>query len=91
MRVVVLGAGSFAGQSLLRLLVTRGDEILAINRSAPQDFHQWPWIEGIDLEKICKWKSLNLINDTEEISNQIRNFRPKYIIDLMGQSMVAPS
>ena len=89
MKVIILGAGSFAGQAIFSSLLERGVSVLGINRSQPCDSSQWPWRENYDPKD--KWFKFNITDSVDEISRIISKEKPNIIIDFMGQGMVAQS
>ena len=89
MKVVILGAGSFAGQALFSYLLKSGVPVIGINRSHPCDSAQWPWRKYYDLKGL--WFQFNLTNSVDAISEIIFKEKPNIIIDFMGQGMVAQS
>ncbi len=89
MKVVILGSGSFAGQTIFSKFLERGYKVIGINRSSPKDIHFWPWVKNFIRKE--NWFEYNLLDDSDKIINVIKKFKPEVIIDLMGQGMVAPS
>ncbi len=89
MRILILGAGSFAGQALFSQYLKRNWNVVGINRSSPKDKYHWQWINNIETE--LKWHCLNINDNSDQIIHLATNFQPEIIIDLMGQGMVAPS
>ena len=45
MKILILGSGSFAGQTLFSNLLNSGYEVIGINRSAPKSPYHWHWIK----------------------------------------------
>ena len=41
--------------------------------------------------KQLKWVTADIVSDTEKLISEINVFKPDYIIDFMGQGMVAQS
>ena len=87
MKVVILGSGSFAGQTIFSKFLERGYKVIGINRSSPKDIHFWPWVKNFIRKE--NWFEYNLLDDSDKIINVIKKFKPEVIIDLMGQGMVA--
>ena len=69
MKIVILGSGSFAGQALLSDHIIKGNQVLAINRSKPNDSIMWPWLKNFSIENACSWKSLNIIDHFRDITH----------------------
>ena len=84
----VLGATSFGGRAAIESLLTEKHEVLAIARRAmpAEPFN----IYNNDSKKL-NWIVADIVLDTKKIISGINNFRPDYIIDFMGQGMVAQS
>lgn len=89
MKLLILGCGSFAGQSLYAYFLKKGYEVFGINRSKPKDSFYWEWMN--DIKKPLNWIQINLHNDTTECLEIIKKISPTHVIDFMGQGMVAPS
>ena len=89
MKFLILGCGSFAGQTLYSDFLKKGYEVYGINRSKPKDSFFWEWRKEINAP--LNWQQFNLYSDTNELINAIKKISPTHIIDFMGQGMVAPS
>lgn len=89
MKILILGAGSFAGQALFSDLRINGYEVIGINRSPIKSKEYWPWIK--DLKDHVDWISFNLNTEPNKFKDLLKSINPTHIIDFMGQGMVAQS
>jgi len=88
-KYLILGSGSFAGQSYFHELLVKNIDVYGINRSYPKPTCMWPWTEKCDLSN--RWFTANLVNDLPLIIDILDQIKPDIILDFMGQGMVAPS
>ena len=91
MKYLILGSGSFAGQLIFAEYLKRNYDVYGFNRSRVKDHYQWPWIKKYKSDLGNRWYEYNLTSDVEEMINHINRLKPNFIIDFMGQGMVAPS
>ncbi|MDA7501558.1 GDP-mannose 4,6-dehydratase [bacterium] len=89
MKFLILGCGSFAGQSVFEHLLSKGEVVYGINRSKPKSAAMWPWIAKENVNDI--WFTQNIVDDLDQIINLVDTLKPNIIIDFMGQGMVAQS
>ena len=91
MKFLILGCGSFAGQTLFADFLkkdTKSMVLTEVNQKIPGIY--WEWI----FKKInhpINWQELNLYTETSQCIEAIKRISPTHIIDFMGQGMVAPS
>lgn len=90
MSYLVLGSNSFAGGSLVDYLLTRGSSVIGISRSKQVSPILQPYYANPNINNL-KFMQLDLNNDFSDLVAIISQFKPKYIIDLAGQGMVAES
>ena len=84
----VLGATSFGGRATIESLLKEKHKVLAIAR---REIPKEPFtISNFDSKKL-NWIVADIVLDTKKIISSINNFKPDYIIDFMGQGMVAQS
>tara|TARA_A100001035_G_scaffold103136_1_gene80755 strand:- start:1166 stop:2155 length:990 start_codon:yes stop_codon:yes gene_type:complete len=91
MKFLILGSGSFAGQIIFSEFLKRKYDVYGFNRSTPKDSYEWPWIEKYRAKLEGRWFQYNLVNDLDSIIKHIAKLKPEFIIDFMGQGMVAQS
>ena len=89
MKFLILGCGSFAGQTLFADFLKKGYQVYGINRSKPKNSFYWEWIKKINHP--LNWQEFNLYSETNQCIEAINKISPTHIIDFMGQGMVAPS
>lgn len=89
MKFLILGCGSFAGQTLFSDFINKGYEVYGINRSKPKNSFYWEWLKEINSP--LNWSQFNLNTNTDELIDTIKKISPTHIIDFMGQGMVAES
>ena len=84
----VMGATSFGGRAVMNSLLTQGHDVLGIGRrNLPIEPFK---ISNKNLSNLS-WIQADLVMDTSKIVTGINAFAPDYIIDFMGQGMVAQS
>ena len=88
-RIVVLGSNSFSGASLISQALEQGNQILGISRSPENKacFLPYKW----SAQDSFQFRQLNLNDNTDEIINEIKNFKTTHIINFAAQAMVAES
>ncbi len=91
MKFLILGCGSFAGQSLFSSFLENEEDVYGINRSSPLDKYHWPWISKYENQLSKRWFQYSLTKSLEEMILKIKEINPDVIIDFMGQGMVAQS
>ncbi len=84
----ILGATSFGGRSCIESLIKEEHEVLAIAR---RELPTEPFSINCMQLKQLKWVTADIVSDTEKLISEINIFKPDYIIDFMGQGMVAQS
>lgn len=89
MKILILGAGSFAGQAIFSDFLKKGYEIFGINRSSPKSQYMWEWVNSFAFEK--RWIQINIYSELENFKEEVKKLKPTHIIDLLGQGMVAQS
>jgi len=84
----ILGATSFGGRSCIESLLDEGYEVLAIAR---RELPNAPFNINCMQLKQLKWVTADIVSNTAKLISEINIFKPDYIIDFMGQGMVAQS
>ena len=89
-RIVVLGSNSFAGSALVRRLLLNGANVIGLNRSneGPDIFLQYKWSQYSGKYTFIK---TDINNDINAIELLLNDFKPNFIVDFIGQGMVAES
>src|SRR3989338_3333340 len=90
MTYLILGSNSFAGSTLVDFLLTQGEQVIGINRSAEYVPVLQAYFNNPN-KKNFTFYALDLNNDLPKITEIIQTKKPKYIIDFAGQGMVAES
>ena len=84
----VMGATSFGGRAVINSLLLQGHNVLGVaRRNLPLEPFK---ISDKNLANL-NWLQADLVMDTGKIASNINSFAPDYIIDFMGQGMVAHS
>lgn len=88
--IAVLGSNSFAGASVVRRLLEDGADVVGFNRSAEGSaiFLQYRWGEFSGTYRFVK---ADINHNLDEIAQILNDFKPKVVVDFMGQGMVAES
>ena len=89
-KYLVLGSNSFSGASFVEFLLTRGETVLGVSRSAEPHsaFLPYRW-SGHDSG--FRFFKLDLNYDLDAIVDLARKERPQYVVNFAAQSMVAES
>ena len=84
----VLGATSFGGRSVTESLLADGHSVLGVGR---RDLPLEPFeINSQKLENL-EWVKADIVLETNRLIERVNAFKPEFIIDFMGQGMVAES
>ena len=91
-KILILGAGSFAGSSLIDFLLKKNFKIIAINRSFNKNDFFLPFkknkkIKNLALQKI----NINKKSDLNKLLKILKIEKIDYIVDFLGQGMVSQS
>ena len=91
-KILVLGAGSFAGSSLVDFLLKKNFKIIGINRSFSKNIFFLPFkknkkIKNLALQKI----NINKKSDLNKLLRILKKEKIDYIVDFLGQGMVSQS
>jgi dTDP-glucose 4,6-dehydratase len=89
-RLAVLGANSFAGAGLVDLALSRGHDVLGINRSPEGPACFLPYRANARA-RAYRFLALDLNRDMEKVQGALEEFAPGFVVDLAGQGMVAES
>ena len=89
MKILILGSGSFAGQTLFSKLLLEEFDVFGINRSLPLNSSMWEWRDRIT--KNLNWYQCNINEEPDKLISLVKLINPTHIVDFMGQGMVAPS
>lgn len=84
----VLGATSFGGRSVIEYLLNEGKNVQAIAR---RELPTKPFVINSKNTSNLQWVVSDLVLNTKKMISAINEFEPDYIIDFMGQGMVAQS
>lgn len=88
LKFCILGATSFGGRAVIDSLLSQGHNVFGIGR---KDLPLEPFKISNKNFANLSWLKADLVLDTSKIASSINSFSPDYIIDFMGQGMVAQS
>ena len=89
LKVLVLGASSFAAGYVIRQLLSSDYRVCCISRSEISELFS-PF-SADELSSLVDFHKAHIVDDNEFVLAKLINFRPNVIIDFAGQGMVAPS
>lgn len=84
----VLGATSFGGRSVIESLLAEGHSVLGVGR---RNFPSEPFVIASQKLQNLEWVKADLILESNKLIDSVNAFKPEFIIDFMGQGMVAES
>ncbi|MBU1912708.1 MAG: GDP-mannose 4,6-dehydratase, partial [Candidatus Omnitrophica bacterium] len=92
-KVVVIGSNSFSGSSFIAHCLSEGLQVLGISRSKElmEVFLPYKWNKVNKPKDLFRFEQLDINRDSEAIAKVIQEFRPDYVVNFAGQSMVAQS
>lgn len=90
MSYLVLGSNSFAGGSLVDYLLSRECCVIGVSRSKQVSKVLQPYSKNPNLD-LFQFVQMDINRDFADLSTLIKRYKPKYVIDLAGQGMVAES
>jgi len=92
-KVAVIGSNSFSGSSFIAHCFSEGLQVLGISRSKEliDVFLPYKWDKVNKPKDLFRFKQLDINRDSEAIAKVIQEFRPDYVVNFAGQSMVAQS
>jgi dTDP-glucose 4,6-dehydratase len=89
-KIAVLGSGSFAGCWFVDYALSKGAEVIGINRSAEKQDFFLPYAKNPNRSRYT-FHRLDLNRDNKAIIDLLLAEKPDCIVDFAGQGMVAPS
>jgi dTDP-glucose 4,6-dehydratase len=89
-KILILGANSFAGATLVDTVLSNDYIVWGINRSPEASPIFLPYYKN-QKKLNYRFHQIHIINDFDKLVNIIDNFSPEYIVDFAGQGMVAES
>jgi dTDP-glucose 4,6-dehydratase len=90
MSYLILGSNSFAGGSLVNLLLSNGEKVIGISRSSETHPVLRPYYCNSNINDY-NFIQLDINKDLTSLIALINKHKPKYIVDFAGQGMVAES
>ena len=90
MSYLILGSNSFAGGSLVKSLLSDGEKVIGVSRSTESHPVLRPYYDHVNLGDY-KFEQLDINKDFQKLIDLIVRYKPKYIVDFLGQGMVAES
>lgn len=90
MTYLILGSNSFAGSSLVNYLLSGGNHVLGVSRSPQPHPVMQPYMNHPNKQAFTFFQ-YDLNEHHSEVIQLIQKYKPKFIIDLAGQGMVAES
>jgi len=89
-RIAVLGSGSFAGSWFVDFALSRGAEVVGINRSPEKPPMFRPYAGNPNRGRYA-FHCLDINRDSDRVTALLLDFEPECIVDFAGQGMVAQS
>src|SRR6266508_5657467 len=89
-RIAVLGSNSFAGASFVDAALTRGHDVLGVNRSPETSSIFLPYKTN-PRAAAYTFRQLDLNRDQESIFAELTELGPQHVVDFAGQGMVPES
>lgn len=90
MTYLILGSTSFAGSSLVNYLLSNGERVIGVSRSAESHPAMQPYFNNPNKAAFTFFQ-YDLNKDFNSIVELIKQHKPRYVIDFAGQGMVAES
>lgn len=87
---LILGSTSFAGSSLVDYLLKNGEKVIGVSRSAEYHPILQPYYSNVN-KSAFTFHQYDVNRNMDDIIRLIQREKPKYVIDLAGQGMVAES
>ena len=85
MSYLILGSNSFAGSSFVNYLLTKEENIIGISRSKELHPVMQPYFNHSN-KRAFKFFQLDINQDTQLLFELIKQHKPRYIVDFVGQS-----
>lgn len=90
MSYFILGSNSFAGSMLVDYLLTQGHDVIGVSRSLQPNPVLQPYYQNANKHNF-RFVQSDINHDLSYVTNIISQQKPRCIIDLAGQGMVAES
>ncbi|OGT39870.1 MAG: dTDP-glucose 4,6-dehydratase [Gammaproteobacteria bacterium RIFCSPHIGHO2_12_FULL_36_30] len=90
MKYLILGSNSFAGSSLVNYLLTREQNVIGASRSTEPNPVLLSYSNNLN-KKLFQFFQYDINSHFNELIALIEKEKPNYIVDLVGQGMVAES
>ena len=88
-KIIVIGSNSFSGAHFVDYALEQGLDIIGISRSSEPHSVFLPYKKRKDVR--FRFFQCDLNRDLTEIMKIVEDFRPDYIVNFAGQSMVSES
>lgn len=89
-KVAILGSSSFFGKSLIDEYLTKGNLVLGLCRTSPDNPIMTSYLRNKNVSNLQIFEA-DLKLNIEGIIQRLRDFKPDYVIDAAGQGMVVES
>lgn len=91
-KVLILGAGSFAGSSLVDFLLNKNFKIIGVNRSFKKNIFFLPFKKNRNIKNLELYKiNINKKSDLNYLIKILKKEKIDFIVDFLGQGMVSQS
>ena len=91
-KVLILGAGSFAGSSLVDFLLNKNFKIIGVNRSFNKNIFFLPFKKNRNIRNLELYKiNINKKKDINYLIKILKKEKIDFIVDFLGQGMVSQS
>ncbi len=88
---LIIGSNSFSGSNMIKHLVLKKRNIIAISRSKEKNACYLPYKKIQNYKKYVKFFQIDINNDKLNLKNLINKYKPSYVINYAGQGMVEQS
>lgn len=88
---LIIGSNSFSGSNMIKHLVLKKRNIIAISRSKEKNSCYLPYKKIQNYKKYVKFFQIDINNNKLNLKNLIKKYKPYYVINYAGQGMVEQS
>ena len=91
-KILILGSNSFSGNHLVNYLLKKKYYVIgcSLSEQSPPKFNSFNTL-NLNLKNKFKFEKININNNYNKLEKLILKYKPKIIIDFLGQGMVAES
>jgi dTDP-glucose 4,6-dehydratase len=87
---LILGSNSFAGSCLINYLLNKNFKIIGISRSKEKNEYELIYKKNLNIKNF-QYYQIEINKNLKNLINLIKAKKPNFIIDFLGQGMVAES